>query len=66
MMFYRRFIRLSAGNLELAAGLLTDIGTSYWETSTFYPEDRPGENYISGESPCYYLFWFRGFFRPDG
>ena len=49
-------------HLELAAGLLTDIGTSYWETSTFYPEDRPGENYISGESPCAYLFWFRGLF----
>ena len=33
-------------HLELATGLLTDIGTSYWKTSTFYPEDRPGENYI--------------------
>ena len=47
-------------HLELAAGLLTDIGTSYWETSTFYPEDRPGENYISDESA--YLFWFRDLF----
>ena len=47
-------------HLELAAGLLTDIGTSYWETSTFYPEDRPGENHISDESA--YLFWFRSLF----
>ena len=48
-------------HLELAAGLLTDIGTSYyWETSTFYPEDNPGENYISDESA--YLFWFRSLF----
>jgi len=49
-------------HLELVTGLLADIGTSYWKTSTFYPEDRPGENYISGESPCAYLFWFRGLF----
>ena len=48
--------------LELATGLLADIRTSYWKTSTFYPEDRPGENYISDESPCAYLFWFRGLF----
>ena len=48
-------------HLELAAGLLTDIGTSYyWETSTFYPEDNPGENYISDESA--YLFCFRSLF----
>ena len=49
-------------HLELATGLLADIRTSYWKTSTFYPEDRPGENYISSESPCAYLFWFRGLF----
>ena len=49
-------------HLELATGLLADIGTSYWKTSTFYPEDRTGENYISGESPCAYLFWFRVLF----
>ena len=47
-------------HLELAAGLLTDIGTSYWETSTFYPEDSPGEHHISDESA--YLFWFRSLF----
>ena len=44
-------------HLELAAGLLTDIGTSDWKTSTFYPEDSPGEYYISDEDA--YLFWFR-------
>ena len=47
-------------HLELAAGLLGDIGPSYWETSTFYPEDSPGENYINDESA--YLFWFRALF----
>ena len=47
-------------HLELAAALLTDIGTSDWETSTFYPEDSPGEYYISDEDA--YLFWFRSLF----
>ena len=47
-------------HLELATGLLADIGTSYWKTSTFYPEDRTGENYISDESA--YLFWLRSLF----
>ena len=60
MMFYRRFYQIVRRHLELAAGLLTDIGTSYWETSTFYPEDSPGEHYISDESA--YLFWFRSLF----
>jgi len=47
-------------HLELATGLLADIKTSSWKTSTFYPEDRHGRNYISGESA--YLFWFRSLF----
>ena len=47
-------------HLELAAGLLADIGTIYWETPTFYPEDKPGENYLTDGSA--YLFWFRGLF----
>ena len=47
-------------HLELAVGLLEDIETSYWKTSTFYPEDRLGRNYISDESA--YLFWFRSLF----
>ena len=47
-------------HLELATGLLADIGTIYWKTSTFYPEDRHGRRYIGGEST--YLFWFRGLF----
>ena len=47
-------------HLELAMGLLADIGTSYWKTSTFYPEDSPGEHHISDESA--YLFWFRSLF----
>ena len=47
-------------HLELAAGLLEDIGTSYWKTATFYPEDEPGEPLISDADS--YLFWFRDLF----
>ena len=47
-------------HLELAAGLLEDIGTSYWKTATFYPEDEPGEPLISDAASC--LFWFRDLF----
>ena len=47
-------------HLELAAGLLEDIGTSYWKTATFYPEDEPGEPLISDAAS--YLFWFRDLF----
>ena len=47
-------------HLELATGLLADIGTSYWKTSTFYPEDRPGRRYMGDEST--YLSRFRGLF----
>ena len=47
-------------HLELAVGLLEDIGTSYWKTATFYPEDRPGEPLISDADS--YLFWFRDLF----
>ena len=50
-------------HLELATGLLADIKTSSWKTSTFYPEDRHGRNYISGESTCAYLFWFLDLFN---
>ena len=47
-------------HLELAAGLLEDIGTSYWKTATFYPEDEPGKPLISDAGS--YLFWFRDLF----
>ena len=47
-------------HLELAVGLLEDIGTSYWKTATFYPEDEPGEPLISDADS--YLFWFRDLF----
>ena len=47
-------------HLELAARLLKDIGTVGWKTATFYPEDKPGENYLmDGEA---YLFQFRNLF----
>ncbi len=47
-------------HLELAAGLLADVKPVLWQTSTFYPEDKPGEHYLTEESA--YLFWFRGLF----
>ena len=47
-------------HLELAAGLLEDIGTSYWKTATFYPEDEPGEPFLRDADS--YLFWFRDLF----
>ena len=47
-------------HLELAAGLLEDIGTSYRKTATFYPEDEPGEPFLSDADS--YLFWFRDLF----
>ena len=48
------------GHLERAAGMLADIETSYSQTLTFYPEEKPGETQISNESA--YLFWFRDLF----
>ena len=42
-------------HLELAAGLLEDIGT------VFYPEDEPGENYLMDEEV--YFFRFRDLFN---
>ena len=50
-------------HLELAAGLLKDIGTepSFWKTSTFYPEAKPGETYLTDANA--YLFWFRELFN---
>ena len=47
-------------HLEMAAGLLSDIGPGYWMTSTFYPEDNPGEACIGEEST--YLFQFQDLF----
>ena len=44
-------------HLELAAGLLEDIGTRFWKTATFYPEGQSGDRYLAdGEA---YLFRFR-------
>jgi len=47
-------------HLELAAGLLEDIGARYWQTATFYPEAKPGEPYLSERNA--YLLWFRSLF----
>ena len=38
--------------------MLTDIGITYWNTPTFYPEVGTGETYVRGENA--YLFWFKG------
>ena len=49
--------RVLRRHLELAAGLLEDIGTRFWKTATFYPEAQSGDRYLSdGEA---YLFRFR-------
>jgi len=44
-------------HLELAAGFLSDSGQQSWNTKTFYPEDRPGDDHIDEASA--YLLWFR-------
>ena len=47
-------------HLELAAGLREDIGTRFWKTATFYPENQSRENLLlDGEA---YLFRFRDLF----
>lgn len=47
-------------HLELAGGLLEDIGRLDLKTETFYPEDKPGQNRLTEASE--YLLWFRGMF----
>ena len=36
--------RILRNHLESATGLLTDIETKCWKTTTFYPEPNPGDN----------------------
>lgn len=55
-----RVYRIIRRHLELAAGLLQDIGTRFWKTETFYPEDKPGRTNITEASA--YLLWFRRLF----
>ena len=52
--------RILRNHLETATGLLTDIDTKYWKTTTFYPEPSPGETYLDHAST--YLLWFRELF----
>ena len=52
--------RILRNHLDTATGLLTDIDTQYWKTSTFYPEPSPGETHLDDAST--YLFWFRELF----
>ena len=55
-----RVYRIIRQHLELAAGQLQDIGTRFWKTETFYPEDKPGQTHITEASA--YLLWFGGLF----
>lgn len=55
-----KIYRIVRRHLELAAGFLEDIGIPYLKTETFYPEDKPGQTYLTEESE--YLLWFRGLY----
>ena len=52
--------RILRNHLDSATGLLTDIETKYWKTTTFYPEPNPGDTDLDDAST--YLFWFRELF----
>lgn len=43
-------------NLELAANLLSQVGTKYWRTKTLYPDGHEADSYL-GEADSY-LLWF--------
>ena len=56
----RKHNRILRKHLELAAGLLSDVGVSLWTTLTFYPENKPGDADFGAESA--YLFKFKNLF----
>jgi len=35
--------------LQHGAGILADLETRYWQTTTFHPEEKPGEHYLDGK-----------------
>lgn len=49
-------VRALRRGLEHGAGLLSEVGTSFWQTTTFHPEDRPGEHYLDDKD--HYLLRF--------
>ena len=54
-----RIYRILRGHLEWAADLLSDIDPQQpWHSSTFYPEDRPDDDFLLAD-PSTYLHWFR-------
>ena len=48
--------RIVRKHLELAAGLLSDAGVGFWNTLTFYPEDRAGDVDFGDESAYFFKF----------
>ena len=49
--------RVVRPQLEVAAGILEDLGIRFWETPTFYPKDDAEEE--PTEDPDAYFLWFR-------
>jgi hypothetical protein len=41
-----RIFKILRRGLEHSAGLLADIGTRFWHTATFHPEQKAGEHYL--------------------
>jgi SIR2-like protein len=42
-------LRILCRGLQHAAGILADLETRYWQTTTFHPEEKPGEHYLDGK-----------------
>ena len=42
-------VRALRRGLEDGTGLLSEIETSFWQTTTFHPEDKPGDHYLDGK-----------------
>ena len=66
MMFYRQVYQIVRRHLELAAGLLADIGTSYWKTATFYPEDEAQRELYKRRDPLRLSLLVPRLVRSDG
>ena len=49
--------RVIRTQLEVAAGILEDLGIRFWETPTFYPKEEAEED--PTEDPDAYFLWFR-------
>jgi hypothetical protein len=51
-----QIFRVLRRGLERAAGMLADIDTSYWRTTTFIPQDAAGQVYLGDLDK--HLLWF--------